>query len=100
MARTKRNSLGSRIAKRSTGLSKQEAYRCLNGKWHLIAEGEDIMVQCTEDDIRPDRGYYMINVMRPHVFYECHFSALVQWDTIQMLLKYNRIWQLKEKAQE
>jgi len=57
------------------------------------------MVKCTEDDIQPDREYYMINIMRPTVFYQYHFSPLVEWDTIQMLLKYNRIWQLKEKEQ-
>lgn len=92
MARTKKSSSSSR----TKSLSTQEVYRCLNGKWHLLAEGHEILALCTEEDIKPDTNYYMVNAMRPTVFYECYFSPLVEWDTIQTLIKYKRIWRLKD----
>lgn len=59
-------------------------------------DGDDLLVPCTEDDIVPGRIYYMVNAMRPNHFYVQEFAPIVEWETIQMLIKYKRIWQLKE----
>jgi hypothetical protein len=60
--------------------------------------GEDILVPCKAEDVVPGRNYYMINVMRPTVFYVQEFAPIVEWDKIEMLTKYNRIWRLKEEV--
>lgn len=62
----------------------------------MVVDGEDIMVPCVEEDVKPDHNYYMVNVMKPNVFYETHFSPLVEWETVLTLIKYKRIWRLKD----
>jgi hypothetical protein len=62
--------------------------------------GDDMLVPCTEDDIVPGRTYYMVNAMRPNHFYAQEFAPVVEWETIQMLIKYKRIWQLKVEVPE
>jgi hypothetical protein len=79
---------------------KQEIFRCVNGKWNRVNRGDDILVPCKEQDVKTGKIYYITTPMNPAKFYEQFLSHLVEWDTIQTLIKYNRLWQLKEEAPE
>lgn len=72
----------------------------MNGKWNKVNAGDDILVPCKEQDVKTGRIYYITTPMNPDRFYEQFLSHLVEWDSIQTLIKYNRLWQLKEGAHE
>lgn len=60
--------------------------------------GDDLLIPCKAEDVQVGKEYYMINVMRPNRFYAQEFAPVIEWETIEMLTKYNRIWRLKEEV--
>jgi hypothetical protein len=102
MAATKRSSKDSRSPKEITeDLSKQVLCKPLwkatnNGgkvrEWVVDCKGLDLVRLTLEDEVSPDKTFYMKDPLRSNFFLETKFHPLVEWDNILEFIQTKKLY--------
>jgi hypothetical protein len=104
MARTKRNSLVNQTipASLKQGLFKIKWKKLPQGgelrEYELETSGVNLVRLASIDEVKPSTTYYVVDPIKPNVFYETSFHPEVSWDTILEFVSTKKIFIKNEPA--
>jgi hypothetical protein len=60
--------------------------------YELEVTGPDILRLVTEEELVPNKKYYLVDPVKSNIFYETSFSPEVSWETIIEFVNTNKIF--------